>query len=133
MDKSIFKANDVRGKYPKEINEGAVEEICFALAKHFRSGEIVVGHDARKSSPELYSAAIRGLEKGNSKLVLVKVNLITTPLLYFLVNRIGANGGVMITASHNPKEYNGLKVVGRGAEPMGGKDVYKTAIKFFAK
>ena len=88
-----------------------------------------MGHDARKSSPKLYRAVIRGLEKTDSKITLIKVGLITSPLLYFLVNRVGAKGGVMVTASHNPKEYNGLKVVGRGAEPMSGKDIWKLVQK----
>lgn len=129
MDKSIFKAYDIRGKYPKEINEKTVEEIAGVLALRFRSGEVVVGHDARKSSSKLYKSAIRGLEKSNLGITLVKVGLITTPLLYFLVNRVGAKGGVMITASHNPKEYNGLKVVGAGAEPISGKDIWKRFLK----
>lgn len=129
MDKSIFKSYDIRGKYPKEINEKDVEIISGTLGKHFRSGEVVVGHDARKSSNKLYKSVIRGLEKENSKLTLIKVGLITTPLLYFLVNRVGAKGGVMVTASHNPKEYNGLKVVGRDAEPISGKDIWKLVQK----
>ena len=129
MDKSIFKAYDVRGKYPKEINEKDAEIISGVLAAHFRSGEVVVGHDARKSSPKLYRAAIRGLEKTDSKITLIKVGLITTPLLYFLVNRVGAKGGVMVTASHNPKEYNGIKAVGINAEPISGKDIWKMVQK----
>lgn len=128
MDKSIFKAYDIRGKYPKEINEKDAEIISGVLAAHFRSGEVVVGHDARKSSPKLYRAVIRGLDK-NDKITLIKVGLITTPLLYFLVNRVGAKGGVMVTASHNPKEYNGIKAVGVNAEPISGKDIWKMVQK----
>ncbi len=133
MDKSIFKAYDIRGKYPKEVNEKDAEEIAGVLAGHFRSGELVVGHDARKSSPKLYKAVIRGLEKKGDSLSLVKVGLITTPLLYFLVNRVGAKGGIMVTASHNPKEYNGLKIVKKNAEPMSGKDIYKLVAKASAR
>jgi len=133
VDKSIFKSYDVRGKYPKEINEKDIEIISGVLAAHFRSGEIVVGHDARKSSPKLYRAVIRGLDKNDSKITLIKVGLITTPLLYFLVNRVGAKGGVMVTASHNPKEYNGIKAVGANAEPISGKDIWKMVQKRAAK
>lgn len=133
MDKSIFKSYDVRGKYPKEINEKDVEIIAGALAAHFRFGEVMVGHDARKSSPKLYRAVIRGLEKANSKITLIRVGLITTPLLYFLVNRVGARGGVMVTASHNPKEYNGIKAVGSNAEPLSGKDIWKMVEKRIIK
>ncbi len=129
MDKSIFKAYDIRGKYPGEINENVAEKIAFALARHFKKGEIIVGHDARLSSPKLYRAVIASLKKENPKLAIVKVGLITTPLLYFLVNRVGATAGIAVTASHNPKDYNGLKVVGGGAEPLGGKEVWKLVQK----
>jgi phosphomannomutase len=124
VDKSIFKAYDIRGKYPKEIDEKTAEVVAAALAGRFGRGEVVIGHDARKSSPKLYRAAIRGFQSSGNKLTLVKVGLITTPLLYFLVSRAGARGGVMITASHNPKEYNGVKAVGANAEPISGKDIW---------
>jgi phosphomannomutase len=129
MEKSIFRAYDVRGKYPKEINEATVEKITAVLARHFKKGEIVVGHDARLSSPKLYKAVIGAIKKENPKLSVVKLGLITTPLLYFLVNRIGATAGIVVTASHNPKDYNGLKVVGRDAEPLSGKEIWKLVQK----
>lgn len=130
MEKSIFKAYDIRGKYPKEINEGVAEKIAMVLAWHFKKGEIVVGHDARQSSPKLYRAVIGSIKKENPKLSIVKLGLITTPLLYFLVNRIGATAGIVVTASHNPKNYNGLKVVGRDAEPLSGKEIWKLVKKY---
>ena len=131
---SIFKAYDIRGRYPEEINELVVAEIVKTLARHWRTakrpkgkqvfnGIIVIGHDARLSSPALYKAV---LETRNSKSYILNplpVGAITTPMLYFLVNYFNAAGGIMVTASHNPKEYNGLKVVGPNAEPIGGKDV----------
>ena len=140
MSSSIFKAYDIRGKYPDEINEKVVSEIVAALAKHFKSGVIVVGRDARLSSPVLYKAVIKAFSverlafsKKNKKsktlypkpYTLITVGLTTTPMFYFLVNYFKAIGGIMITASHNPKEYNGLKVVGKKAVPMSGEDVYK--------
>lgn len=130
MEKSIFKAYDIRGKYPKEINEEVAEKIASALARYFKKGEIVVGHDARLSSPRLYRAVIGAIKKENPKLSIIKLGLITTPLLYFLVNRIGASGGIVITASHNPKNYNGLKIVGRNAEEISGKEVLKLISRF---
>ena len=129
MEKSIFKAYDIRGKYPKEINEEVAEKIASALARYFKKGEIVVGHDARLSSPRLYRAVIGAIKKENPKLSIIKLGLITTPLLYFLVNRVGATAGIVVTASHNPKEYNGLKVVGRDAEPLNGKEIWKLVQK----
>lgn len=130
MDKSIFKAYDIRGRYPKEINEEVAEKIAAVLARHFKKGEIVVGHDARLSSPKLYRAVIGAIKKENPKLAVVKMGLITTPLLYFLVNRVGAMAGIAVTASHNPKDYNGLKVVGKNAEPMSGNEIWKLVQKY---
>ena len=140
VSKSIFKTYDIRGVYPKEINDAAVAEIASALVSYFKKGVIIVGHDARLSSPILYKAAIRVLknesgimnqESGKKisnkpqKFRIIPVGLITTPMLYFLVNKIKAAGGIMITASHNPKEYNGMKVVGKGGEVMSGKEIYR--------
>jgi len=85
---------------------------------------VVLGHDARLSSPELYGACIEALEKEKGVQV-IQAGLITTPMLYFLVNKHKAAGGITITASHNPKEYNGLKMVRASAIPVSGKDVLK--------
>jgi phosphomannomutase len=123
MQKSIFRAYDIRGIYPSEINEEVVLEIGKALGKYFSKGGIVIGHDCRLSSPSLYEMLIKGFN--NEKFAIHKVGLITTPMLYFLVNNLKASGGVMVTASHNPKEYNGLKVVGEDAVSIKGEEVYK--------
>jgi len=125
MDKSIFKAYDIRGKYPKEINEKVVFEICGFLAQFFKKGRAVVAYDARLSSPRLYRAVVDGFEKSGRKIGLIKIGLATTPMFYFLVNYFKAQGGVMVTASHNPKEYNGLKVVGKGARMISGKEILR--------
>ncbi|MEE8131770.1 MAG: hypothetical protein V3T98_01875 [Candidatus Paceibacterota bacterium] len=133
---SIFHAYDIRGKYPKEINEAVVEKIVADLAKKFfKSGKIVIGHGARLSSPNLYKAILNSLKastKGGSasggknlKLKAIPVGMITTPMLSFLVNKLKADGGIMITASHNPKNYNGLKVVGKKAVPISGYELRK--------
>jgi len=138
INSKIFKAYDVRGKYPEEINEEAVFEIVRRFSKIFR-GKIVVGRDARLSSPSLYKAVLRGL-RGEPKVkskkllyplppTLYPVGIITTPMLYFLVNHLKADGGIMVTASHNPKEYNGLKVVGKNARPISGLTIRKLVIK----
>lgn len=131
MKSSIFGAYDIRGKYPNEINEKVVGEIIpaiFKVLKVKKSGaKIVVGHDVRLSSPSLYKAVIRtlkSLQTKNYKLQTITAGMITTPMLYFLVNKLKAAGGIMITASHNPKNYNGLKVVGHKATPISGKEIY---------
>lgn len=116
---SIFRAYDVRGVYPSELNEDIVTRILSTPL--FHGGAVVVGHDARVSSPTLYRAARVSLTSRGA--LVIPVGLITTPMLYFLVNNLKAAGGVMITASHNPKEYNGLKIVREGAVPISGKEV----------
>ena len=120
----IFKEYDIRGKYPAEIDEDAACKIGagvsedFSRKKHF--GEVVVGHDARLSSPALFGAFLQGvLDSGRDG---VNVGLVSSPLFYFAVNKSGAAGGVMVTASHNPKEYNGLKLVREGGYPIYKKD-----------
>lgn len=134
MNKAIFKAYDIRGKYPSEINEAVVEKITASLGTYFKRGKIVVGHDSRLSSPRLYQAALRVLNKtyksnkshrSYRSYGIIPAGMITTPMLYFLVNHFKAVGGIMITASHNPKEYNGLKVVGPKAEPISGIEIKK--------
>jgi len=120
IDSKIFRANDVRGIYPSEINESVVFEIA-ANIKHLFKKSIVVGHDARLSSPALYKSVLKAL--GGKKVY--EAGLITSPEMYFLVNELKADGGIMITASHNPKEYNGLKIMGKKAVPMSGKEILR--------
>lgn len=128
MNPKIFRAYDIRGKYPKEINEAVVSKITQSLGKYFKSkAAIVIGHDARLSSPSLYKATLKGLNYSNilKNMRIVSVGLATTPMFYFLVNHLKADAGIMITASHNPKDYNGLKVVGKNAIPISGKEILK--------
>lgn len=139
MDKGIFKAYNVRGRYPQEIDEEIVFDITRALGRYFKPGKIIIGHDSRLSSPSLYQAVLKGfmihdsrlsarqarLAARQAKFKILKVGMTTTPMFYFLVNEFRAQGGVMVTASHNPKNYNGLKVVGKKAKMIGGKEVYK--------
>ncbi len=139
MESKIFKAYDIRGRYPEEINEKAAFEIAAKLPR-ILGRKIVVAHDARLSSPALYKAVIRGIKnyelriknrKNNNKpiihdsLFIIPIGMATTPMFYFLVNKLRADGGVMVTASHNPKEYNGLKIVGKYAQPISGKEILK--------
>jgi phosphomannomutase len=123
INKKIFKAYDVRGIYPNEINEEIVSKIISAVVKKNRPLKIIVGHDARLSSPNLYRAAIKKLTAYKPRISTVKIGLITTPMLSFLTNWFRADLGIMITASHNPKEYNGLKIVGKNAVPISGKEI----------
>ncbi len=122
MDESIFKAYDIRGTYPEQINEQEVYVIArsFALfVKEFYKIEkpkIIVGKDIRISSKSLSQAVINGLfEEG---VQVVDIGLCTTPLNYFANAELKGDGSIMITASHNPKEYNGLKLSLRKAQAI---------------
>jgi|GEM_PF-329028 len=122
LNKNIFKANDIRGIYPSEINKDIVYKIVFGIKDIFKK-TVVVGRDARLSSPELYKSVLGALSQKNN-LKIIEAGLITTPAMYFLVNKFKADGGIMVTASHNPKEYNGLKIVGKKAVPMSGRSIF---------
>jgi phosphomannomutase len=124
-NKEIFREYDIRGIYPDQINEGLVSVITEALAqKVFKKGDVVIGHDARLSSPQLYKVALRALGKYKD-LKVIEAGMITTPMLNFLIVHLEACGGMMITASHNPGEYNGIKAINQGAAPISGKDILK--------
>ncbi|TSC83090.1 MAG: phosphomannomutase [Parcubacteria group bacterium Gr01-1014_19] len=124
MKEVIFKAYDVRGRYPDEINEEAVAETASVLAKRWKKGKVLIGHDARLSSPSLYKAISRSLVVGRKSLVVVSLGECTTPMFYFWCHRL-KSPGIMITASHNPKDFNGLKVVGPTGEVISGSEIKK--------
>lgn len=134
MNQSIFKAYDIRGKYPREINRPVIRMIAQALISSFAPGmkkvRVVIGHDARQSSPPLYREALRAARMDRRQKEIFAAGLITTPTLYLLVNTLGADGGLIITASHDPKNYNGVKMVGPFAVPISGKDVYAAVSRF---
>ena len=125
FNRNIFKAYDIRGKYPKEINEKAVAEIIPAIIRALKPKTIVIGRDVRLSSPKLYHAVIKQLTTDKLQLTIIKAGITTTPMLSFLVNHFKTDGGIMITASHNPKEYNGFKIIGKNAAPISGKEIYE--------
>jgi phosphomannomutase len=114
---SIFKAYDVRGIYPDEISEEIVRRIGYAFAKHLGARTIVVGRDMRPSSEPLEGALIRGINAAGAEVT--ALGMCTTPMLYFATGRLEASGGVMVTASHNPARYNGLKFCREAAIPVG--------------
>ncbi len=114
---SIFKAYDVRGVVPDQLGAADAHRLGRAVARHFRARQLVVGRDARRSSPELTEALIRGIrEEGVG---VVEIGLVATPMLYFAVEALAADGGVMVTASHNPAQYNGFKICREHAIPVG--------------
>ncbi len=120
VDSSIFKAYDVRGTYPDQINEEVARAIGAAFVTYLKARRIAVGRDMRLSSPALTAAFIDGATAQGADVV--DYGMIPTDVLYFAVARDGHDGGVEVTASHNPKQYNGMKMVRREAFPLSGEE-----------
>ncbi|MCC6162438.1 MAG: phosphomannomutase/phosphoglucomutase [Acidobacteria bacterium] len=118
VDPSIFKAYDVRGLYPSEMNETAAHDIGGAFVTYLKARRIGVSRDMRTSSPGLADALIEGARQQGCDVV--DYGMLPTDVMYFAVCRDGLDGGAQITASHNPKEYNGVKLVSREARPLSG-------------
>jgi phosphomannomutase len=119
LDPKVFKAYDVRGIYPDELDEDGAYAIGRAYAEHFEPRRIAVGWDMRLSSPAMAAAVIRGA--ADAGVDVLELGLVGTEMLYFAVGDLGLDGGIEVTASHNPKEYTGMKIVRRGALPVGGE------------
>lgn len=112
-----FKAYDIRGKVPTELNSQLAYKIGRAFATLVMCKSVVIGHDVRESSEELSAALAEGLTDAGSNVI--DIGLCGTEMIYFATPHFNADGGIMITASHNPPEYNGLKFVRKGSVPMG--------------
>ncbi len=118
MDKiKSFKAYDIRGKVPDELNREMAVKIGEAFAEFINAKTVVVGHDIRKSSGELSEALTKGLIKKGVNVT--DIGLCGTEMIYFATSALETDGGIMITASHNPPEYNGMKFVRKGSVPVG--------------
>ncbi|MGH7133291.1 MAG: phosphomannomutase/phosphoglucomutase, partial [Phycisphaerales bacterium] len=125
----VFKAYDIRGTYPDPLNEAMARQIGYGCSRFLlqdaaTAGEgspmmknVVVGRDMRKSSPSLSAAVVRGItDQGGNVL---DVGMVDTSFIYFAINHLDCAGGVMVTASHNPPQYNGMKISKRRAKPVG--------------
>lgn len=125
----IFKAYDIRGVYPEDLNEENIIPIIHAIYNFLKPQTIVVGQDMRISSPILTAAAIKTLVNLGAQVI--DIGLASTPTFYFAVNNYGYDAGIQITASHNPKEWNGLKIVRKGERGLVkiGKSTGMEAIK----
>ncbi|MGY4517252.1 phosphomannomutase/phosphoglucomutase [Lysobacter sp. HA18] len=116
--RAAFKAYDIRGRVPDELNEDVARALGVALADLLDPGEVVLGRDVRLSSPGLQAALADGLaRKGRN---VVDIGLCGTEEVYFQTAHRHAAGGVMVTASHNPMDYNGMKLVRDGSRPISG-------------
>jgi phosphomannomutase len=129
MDPKIFKAYDIRGLYGEQLDEQAAWKIGHATAQFLRSmvhgyarglanaQSICVGRDMRSHSPVLAKALIEGMNAAGANVI--DIGMIDTPQMYFAINHLGVCGGVQVTASHNPAAYNGFKISGQMARPIG--------------
>jgi phosphomannomutase len=119
LDPKVFKAYDVRGLYPSELDEDGAYRIGRAYVEQFEPRRIAVGRDMRLSSPAMADAVMRGAAGAGAEVV--DIGQVGTEQLYFAVGELGLDGGIAVTASHNPKDYTGMKIVRRGALPVGGE------------
>jgi phosphomannomutase/phosphoglucomutase len=118
MELRCFKAYDVRGRVPDELNEDLARNIGRATADVLGPGPVVLGRDVRLSSPALQQALADGLNAAGRDVI--DIGLCGTEEVYFQTFHLRAAGGIMVTASHNPMDYNGLKLVREGARPISG-------------
>jgi len=114
---NAFKAYDIRGVYNRDFNAEDVYRIGFNLPVLLKTGKVLVGRDVRESTGEIFEALCRGINDAGADVY--DMGLSTTPMVYFGTAQFGFDASVQITASHNPKEYNGLKVSKTGALPVG--------------
>jgi phosphomannomutase len=120
LDPDIFKAYDIRGTYPDQVNEDAARAIGAAFVAYLNAKRIAVGRDMRLSSPAIAEAFVDGATSQGADVV--DYGMIATDMLYFAVASDHHDGGVQVTASHNPKQYNGMKMVRREAFPLSGEE-----------
>ncbi|WP_163134576.1 phosphomannomutase [Agarivorans sp. Alg241-V36] len=113
-----FKSYDIRGRLPDELNEQLAYRIGRAFAVHLKAKTVALGYDIRLSSPALSKAIIKGLRDEGA--TVIDLGLVGTEEVYFATDHLQLDGGIMVTASHNPKDYNGMKLVRERAKPISG-------------
>jgi phosphomannomutase len=118
LDPSVFKAYDVRGVHGQELDEEGAYAIGRAYVEQFEPRRVAVGRDMRLSSPPMSAAVMDGAADGGADVL--DLGMVGTEMVYHAVGELGLDGGICVTASHNPKEYTGMKIVRRGALPVGG-------------
>ncbi|MBW2473541.1 MAG: phosphomannomutase [Deltaproteobacteria bacterium] len=118
MKISCFKAYDIRGRIPDQLNDDVAYRVGRAYAQFLQPKTVVVGQDVRPTSPVLTAALIRGLTEGGADVL--DLDLCGTEEVYFATSYAQADGGIMVTASHNPADYNGMKLVREESRPISG-------------
>jgi phosphomannomutase len=133
LEPTVFKAYDVRGIHGLEIDEDGAYRVGRAYVEQFEPRTVAIGRDMRVSSPTMASAVIEGVADAGADVI--DIGMVGTEMLYFAVGDGGLDGGICVTASHNPKEFTGMKIVRRGALPVGGEsgllDVRDRALRDF--
>jgi phosphomannomutase len=119
LDPTVFKAYDIRGLYRDELDEEGAYAIGRAYVEQFEPRRIAVGRDMRVSSPSMATATIEGALDGGADVL--DLGMVGTEMVYFAVGDLELEGGICVTASHNPKQYTGMKIVRAGALPVGGE------------
>ena len=114
---NAFHAYDIRGIYPDQFNKDDVYKIGFFIPELFKTNKILVGRDMRTSSPEIFESLCRGITDAGADVY--AAGLTTTPMVYYATAKFNFEASVQITASHNSKEYNGLKISRAQALPVG--------------
>ena len=127
---SCFKAYDIRGHIPDQFNEEIAYQIGRAYVNYLTPSEVVVGYDIRLTSRQLCDSLISGLIDGGVKVI--NIGQCGTEEVYFATSHLGADGGIIVTASHNPKDYNGMKLVRENSRPVSG-DTGLNEIKLLAE
>ncbi|MCL0107845.1 phosphomannomutase [Peptococcaceae bacterium] len=118
ISRNAFKAYDIRGKVPEELNEEVAYRIGRTYVELFKPQKVAVGYDVRLSSKSLAEALIKGLNEAGCDVI--DIGLCGTEQVYFATFYLNLDGGIMITASHNPENYNGMKLVREKAKPISG-------------
>ena len=118
IDPGIFKAYDIRGLYPSQLDAEVARRVGRAFVDYLGARRIAVGRDCRVSSPELAAAFVEGARSQGAEVT--DIGVVGTDMLYYYVGRHDLDGGAIVTASHNPKEWNGVKMVRRGALALSG-------------
>jgi len=116
INPGIFKSYDIRGIYPTDFNEDLAYQIAQAYVKLYTPKIVVLGKDVRESGPSLFDAACKGFTDAGVNVI--DIGTVSTDLFYFAVGELPVDGGITISASHNPREWNGMNICKRGAEPI---------------
>ncbi len=118
LDITCFKAYDIRGKVPDQLNTDVAYRVGRAFAEFLEAKKLVVGHDIRLTSEELTNALVDGMTDAGADVI--HIGMCGTEEVYFATFHLGVDGGVCVTASHNPMDYNGMKLVREGSKPISG-------------